>query len=150
MWLTSSRIGVVIQSSIAVPIVFIMILFSWFGIQRFLGSRKESRLIRDQRSIVERWLRDPRVHSFQIGPTLGDFGRLLIRLDVDDKATFEMIERELDGALQPRLLPKWDITIRNGEKFVIDNGYGYHAEGIAMALEGPAAVFELIFKVGIS
>jgi hypothetical protein len=58
-------------------------------------------------------------------------GTLLIQFDVDDKATYEMLESDLDHTLGMRFLPKWETTIRTRE--TLSDNLGYAAWGMAVA-----------------
>lgn len=138
MWFPASRAGVVLAAILAAPALFIAILFCSASIEKYQESRRESQLIRNQEPILERWRRDSRVHSARLGRDPKWANRLLVQLDVDDKATCEAIVHELvgTGIEKARLLPNWQFTIRNGEKYEIDYGWGIAAEGIGNVLEG--------------
>jgi hypothetical protein len=117
-----------------VPIVFLGIIIIWAKIDGFLGSREVSRYIRDHQSIVSQRLSDPKVHSFTLTHNPSEWGALLIKFDVDDKATYEMLESDLDDIWDLRFPPWWEFTIRNKED--LGNNWGYAAWGLAELGEG--------------
>lgn len=47
-----------------------------------------------RQSIVNRRLENPKVHSFLLSHLAAQPGTLLIQFDVDDKATYEMLESD--------------------------------------------------------
>lgn len=120
-----------ILSLLAIPVVFLGVLFTWGRIDQWIGSREVSQYIRDHQSIVSQHLNDPKVHSFSLTHDPSQPGTLLIQFDVDDKATYEMLESDLDHFLGMRFPPKWQTTIRTQE--TLSDNLGYAAWGMAEA-----------------
>jgi hypothetical protein len=122
-----------ILSLLAIPVVFLGVLFTWGRIDEWIGSREVSQYIRDHQSIVSQRLKDPKVHTFSLTHDRSQPGTLLIQFDVDDKATYEMLESDLDHIWGMRFPPKWETTIRTQE--TLSDNLGYAAWGMAEALE---------------
>lgn len=136
---------------LAVPLVFIAIIVIWAKIDELLGHREVSRYIGDHRSLVARRLENPKIHSFSLSHHSSQPGRLFIQFDVDDKATFEMLESDLDDSWGLRFPPERKINIRSKEELA-DN-FGYAARGMAelgeavarLMIAGLASVAQAIF-----
>jgi transcriptional regulator with XRE-family HTH domain len=128
-------------SVILIPVIFLSITSTWEFIDAFLGSREVSRYIKDHQSVVARRLNDPKVHSFTLEHDPSQWAALLIEFDVDDKATYEMLESDLDDIGNLRFPPQWKTTIRSKED--LGNNYGY-------AMLGIREVAELIQRIVIA
>jgi hypothetical protein len=124
--MSCSTLAAVVSVSL-VPIVFLGIIITWAKIDGFLGSREVSRYIKDHQSVVSRRLSDPKVHSFTLTHNPSEWGALLIKFDVDDKATYEMLESDLNDIWNLRSPPQWRTIIRSNER--LSNNYGYAALG---------------------
>ena len=122
-----------ILSLLAIPVVFLGVLFTWGRIDEWIGSREVSQYIRDHQSIVSRRLKDPKVHTFSLTQDRSQPGTLLIQSDVDDNATFFMLKSDLDHIWGMRFTPKWVTTIRTHE--TLSDNLGYAARGMAEACE---------------
>jgi hypothetical protein len=131
---TSWRTTAAVLSVVAVPFLFFGILFIWTEIDELLGSREVSRYIRDHQSIVTRRLNNPKVHSFSLTDDPSEPGGLLIQFDVDDKATYEMLESDLNDIWGMRFPPQWKTTLRSKEE--LSNNYGYAGLGFRELFEG--------------
>ncbi len=127
----SRTIRSAIVSLLAVPVVFLGVLLTWGQIDEWFGSREVSQFIRDHQSIVSQRLKNPKVHSFSLTHVPSQPGTLLIQFDVDDKATYEMLESDLDHILGMQSPPKWQTTIRTKE--TLSDNLGYAAWGMAEA-----------------
>ena len=124
----SRRIILAAVSGLATPVIFVGILLVWREtdqqIRELLGSREVSRYIRDHVSKVAQRLENPKVHSFSLTHNPSDPGALLIQFDVDDKATYELLESDLDDIWDLRNPPRWEITVRSKERLSgIRGGY---------------------------
>jgi hypothetical protein len=147
----SRTIWSALVSLLAVPVVFVGVLFIWGQIDEWFGSREVSIFIREHRSLVTQRLKNPKVHSFTLKHVPSQPGTLLIQFDVDDKATYEMIESDLDDIWGMRNPPKWHTTIRTKE--TVSGNLGYAAWGVAeagkaltqIALAGVASLAPLSF-----
>ncbi len=121
-----------ILSLLAIPVVFLGVLFTWGQIDEWIGSREVSQYIRDHQSIVSQRLKDPKVHTFSIATRpIATRDPLNFQFDVVDKATYEMLESDLDHILGMRFPPKWQTTIRTQE--TLSDNLGYAAWGMAEA-----------------
>jgi hypothetical protein len=72
---------------------------------------------------------------------------LLIQFDVDDKATYEMLEKNLDEIWDMRFPPQWKTAIRSKEE--LSNNLGYATGGMGEAMKalgriGNAAIVSLV------
>jgi hypothetical protein len=131
---------------LGIPALFFGVISGWNAIDTFFGSREVSRFIRAHQPFVARHLSDPKVHSFRLARDPEHSGRLLIQLDVEDKATFEKIETDLwDGMSRMRFPPQWDSIVRSGED--VGNGLGYAAWGMGKVGE---AFIQLIIAAASS
>ena len=134
-------------SALAIPVIFVGVLRIWGKIDESLGSREVSQYIRDHQSIVSQRLKNPKVHSFSLTHLPSEPGTLLIQFDVDNKATYEMLEKDLDDIWGMRFPPQWKTTIRSKEE--LSNNLGYAAWGIgelgeAIGRVGNAAIVSLV------
>jgi hypothetical protein len=127
-----------------VPALFFGIFYAWAAINTLLGTREVSRFIRDHQQFVARRSRDPKVHSFRLARDPQHSGTLLIRLDVEDKATFDTIEAGLNDISQLRFPPAWEPTVRSGEE--VGDGMGYAAWGFRELGEG----FQMMIAAAVS
>jgi hypothetical protein len=118
-------------SLLAILVVFLGVLFIWGQIDECFGSREVSQFIRDHQSIVSQRLKNPKVHSFSLTHVPSQPGTLLIQFDVDDKATYEMLESDLDHIWRMQSPPMWQTTIRSKE--TLSDNLGYAAWGMAEA-----------------
>ena len=123
----------------AVPCLFAAILFVWNAIDTYLGSREVSRFIRDHEKLVAGRLTNPKVHSFRLLHDPTDAGTLMIEFDVDDKATYELLEKDLLAASSLRFPAVWQTKLRSGEDLGMDLGAA--AEGIGRAVSGAGRLF---------
>jgi hypothetical protein len=132
-----------IASALAVPLVFVGVLYVWAEIDKSVASREVSQYIRDHQSILSKRLTNPKVHSFSVTHHPSAPGTLVIQFDVDDKATFELLESDLNDSLDMQFPPHWETNIRSKEK--LSDNLSYAAWGMgeaAKALErlGIAAI----------
>lgn len=104
-----------LPSFLAVPISFFGIVFGWFAFEHFLASRKVSRLLRAHEKLFAKRLTDPKVHSLRISQDASDRGTLVIHFDVDDRATYEMLEADPDGIWSLRFPPRWETTTKTSD-----------------------------------
>jgi hypothetical protein len=125
-------------SLLAIPVVFLGVLFTWAQIDKWIGSREVSEYIRAHQSIVSERLKNPKVHSFSLTHVPSQPGTLLIQFDVDDKATYEMLESDLDDIWGMRFPPKWQTTIRTKE--TLSDNLGYWAWGMGEAANALARI----------
>ncbi len=123
-----------ILSLLAIPVVFVGVLFTWGRIDEWIGSREVSQYIRDHQSIVSQRLKDPKVHSFSLTHDPSQPGTLLIQFDVDDRATYEMLESDLDHIFGMGFLPRWQTKIRTQE--TVSDNFGDAGWGMAEAWDG--------------
>jgi hypothetical protein len=142
-WRTTSAI----VSALAIPVIFVGVLRIWGKIDASLDSREVSQYIRDHQSIVSQRLKNPKVHSFSLTHLPSEPGTLLIQFDVDNKATYEMLEKDLDDIWGMRSPPRWKTTIRSNEE--LSNNFGYAAWGMGelgkgMGQIGIAAIVSLV------
>jgi hypothetical protein len=131
-WLRDWRVAIFITGA-TIPILFVGIIWTWRQLDVIAGNREVAQFIEDHRELVQRQLRDPRVHSFSLSADPNESATLLIRLDVDDKATHDIIEADLDRIWEFHFPPNWETTIRSNEK--LGNNYGYAAAGIGLLVE---------------
>jgi hypothetical protein len=131
---TSWRRVAAIVPALAVPVVFFGILLIWAKIDEFLGSREVSKYILEHQPVVTQRLENPKVHSFSLTHHPMQPGALLIEFDVDDKATYEILESDLDDIWGMRFPPQWETTVRSKER--LSNNFGYAAWGIGELYEG--------------
>jgi hypothetical protein len=134
MQFPSWRTTAAVVSALAVPVIFVGILRICGKIDESLGSREVSRYIRDHQSIVTQRLENPKVHSFSLMHNPSEPGALLIQFDVDDKATYELLESDLDDIWDLRFPPQWKTTLRSKEELA--NNFGYAAWGFHELGEG--------------
>jgi hypothetical protein len=111
------------------------------------ATREVSQFIRDHQSIVSKGLKNPKVHSFSLTHLSSSPGTLLIQIDVEDKATYEMLEKDLDDIWGMRFPPQWKTTIRSKEQ--LSSNLGYAALGMGEAMKalgrvGNAAIVSLV------
>jgi hypothetical protein len=141
---------------LAIPLVFIAIIVIWAKVDEFLGYSEVSRYIRDHRSLVARRLENPKVHSFSLSHHPSQPGTLFIQFDVNDKATVEMLESDLDDSSGLRFLPQWKTNIRSKEELADNFGYAARAmavagEGVArLMIAGLASIAQAIFFTGLA
>jgi len=136
---TLLHLVVVFLSLIAIPSLFCGILYSWNSIDSLFGWWEVSRFIRDHQQLVNRRLRDPKVHSFRLTHDPKESGGLLILFDVDDKATYVMLESDLNDIWDMRFPPRWETIIRSKEK--LGTSFGYVAWGLRQLGESINRVF---------
>ena len=132
MQFPSWRTTAAVASALAVPVVFVGILRICGKIDESLGSREVSQYIRDHQSIVTQRLENPKVHSFSLAHKPSEPGTLLIQFDVDDKATHQLLESDLDDIWDMRFPPQWKTTVRSNEDLSNSLGYaglGFHELG---------------------
>lgn len=126
-----------------IPPLFLAIFYGWCEIDAFLGRREVSRFIREHQKLVEQRLHDPKVHAFSLTHDPDQTCALLIRFDVDDKDTYEMLESDLDDIWLMRFPPTWQTNLRSKEE--LGNNFGYAAWG--MNLIGEAIMRVVIAAV---
>jgi hypothetical protein len=125
---------VALGSVLLTPVVFFGIMFAWEQVDAFLGARELSHFIHDHQSLVTKRLTDPKVHSFSLTHDPAQRGSVLIQFDVDDRATYEMLESDLDDIWGLRYPPAWKTVLRSQEK--LSKNYGYAAFGFRELFEG--------------
>jgi hypothetical protein len=123
----SWRARAAVVSAIAIPVVFVGIVFAWAKVDESLGLREVSQYIRDHQSVVTERLKNQKVHSFSLTHLPSQPATLLIQFDVDDKATYEMLESDLDDIWGMRFPPMWETKLRSSER--LSNNYGYAGLG---------------------
>jgi hypothetical protein len=138
---TDWRLVEAVVSVFAIPVVFVGIMFVWIQVNRFRGIREVSWYVRQHQSLVARHLQNPKVHSFSLTHEPGFSHTLLISFDVDDKATYELLESELDDIWEMRFPPMWRTTIRSDEK--LPKSWGY-------AFLGMSKVFDIVYPALIA
>ena len=129
----------------AMVISFFAIMFGWSIIDLLGGRLETSRFIHDHSALVKSWNENPLVYAFAIQPDADHSGTLAIRIDVEDRKTYELIERDLDGIWELTFPPTFEINIRSGEE--LDNNYGFAAWGVGLAM---VAVFRIGIAVALS
>ena len=107
--------------------IFFGIIFGWRLIDEYLGKREVARFIADHESVVAERLQDPRVHAFALNPCPSEPWQLLVEMDTEDKAAFDMLEASLDGIDKLRFVPLWKWKIRSSEE---PRNLGHMAEGV--------------------
>jgi hypothetical protein len=95
------------------PACFFAVIYGWQGIDAMIAKRQAASFIADHRDLVARQLADDKVHSLSLMHDPRKMGRLLIQVDVEDKATFDRIESELDESWSMRFPPRWEIVVRS-------------------------------------
>jgi len=117
----------------SMPCLFLGILVGWGWLDRVRGSKEVSRFIREHREVVSRRLADPKVHSFSLKHAPDNPAVLVIGFDVDDRATYLMLEEDMDKAWGLRFPAQWDTSLRSKED--LGNNYGFAAQGIGIAVK---------------
>ncbi len=123
-----------VVSALGIPVVFDGILYVWSIIDESLGRREVSLHIRDHQSIITQRLKNPKVHFLSLTHLPSQPEPLLIQFDVDDQATYEMLESDLNDTWVMRFPPQWETNLRSKER--ISKSYGYAAWDIAKLGEG--------------
>ena len=121
-----------------VPVCFVAILWGWGTIDWLLGRAEVARFIRNHERLIEERLRDPKVHRFSLEPHPDHSGTLLIKFDVDDKQTYEMLEADLDGVWHMTFPPCWETHIRSDEELA--NDLGCMAMGMGLTMEAATRI----------
>lgn len=129
----SRRALVIVMAIIAIPCVFFIILMGWSMIDYAFGVREVSRFIRDHRAIVAARSADPKVYSFSPSHDPNWPAALLIQFDVEDKATYLMLEEDLSGIWRLRFPARWETHLRSKED--LGNNFGFAAQSIGEAAE---------------
>lgn len=114
-----SRSARVAAALIWAPVTFLGILFGWFSLEAALGYWEVSRFIRDNDAIVAKYRADPKVHSLSLAHDADEWGALSVEIDVDDRASYERLASDLDGAFALRFEPRWNPTIRSKEGILV-------------------------------
>jgi hypothetical protein len=130
------RVLAVVYSIALIPIFFLAILAGWLLIHQTLGGAEVKRFIQDHQAVVAKRLKDPKVHSFSLSQVPGCPATLLIQFDVDDKATYEMLENDLDRHWGLRTPARWRTKLRCQEK--LGKNYGFAGQGIGQIAKGMA------------
>jgi len=125
----SRRGRAVIVSFLLVPAFFFANLLASAALDYILGSLEVARFIREHRPIVAQRVSDPKVHSFSLGHAPGHAATLLIRFDVEDKATYLMLEDDLSDHWELRFPARWNTHLRGNED--LGNNFGFAAQGIS-------------------
>ncbi len=125
----SRRGRAVIVSFLLVPASLFANLLASAALDYILGSLEVARFIREHRPIVAQRLSDPKVHSFSLGHAPGHAATLLIRFDVEDKATYLMLEDDLSDHWDLRFPARWNTHLRSNED--LGNNFGFAAQGIS-------------------
>jgi hypothetical protein len=116
------------------PVLFVAILYGWDLADRCLGYIEVSSFVRNHQAIVAKRLTDPKVHFFSLAHDPHSFGVLSIQFDVDDKATYELLESDLDEFWQLRFPPTWKTNLRSKED--LGKNYGFASLGLREVSEG--------------
>jgi hypothetical protein len=124
----SPRERAVTVSLLIVPSAFLAILIVWRVVDVQLGTREVSRFIREHQGIVAQRLKDPKVHSFSLSHAPRNPSTLLIEFDVDDKATYLMLEDDLEKCWGLTFPASWKTRLRSDED--LGNNWGFAAQGI--------------------
>ena len=134
---------------ISFPCSFFAILLVWSWLESRVGGLEVSQFIREHHTLVAQRLSDPRVHSLSLTHAPEHWGTLLIQFDVDDRATYERLENDLDQSWNLRFTPRWKTDLRSQER--LGNNLGFAAAGIGELEQGivhamVAAVLATIFS----
>jgi len=116
------------------PVCFFGVLAGWGFIDGVLSRHEVTVFISEHRRIVDRRRTDSNVHLFNLSHDPEQFGRLLIRFDVEDKHTYSMLESDLDRRFDLRTPPRWETTVRSDERLGVD--LGGVAQAIGMVFDG--------------
>jgi len=135
------RLQALFRALLIFPFALIGILLTWMLIDFALGSIEVAHFIQGQRPFIARRLADPQVHTLSLRHAPGHWETLQIEVDVEDRATFERLEADLEPTHQFRFPPRWIIIVRSKEE--LDNDFGAAAAGIG-------EVFEFFHRVLIS
>lgn len=117
-----------------VPCFFFTLWFGWGVIDDHLGVGEVSRFIRKHQPIVAARLANPKVHSFSLAHDPDHPATLLIRFDVEDRATYLMLEDDLDEHWGLRFPARWDTRLRSDEE--LGNNFGFAGQGLGEIGEG--------------
>ena len=148
--LDRARRIVSIVALLTIPGFFFGIVFCWNWIDTALGTREVSRFIRDHQPLLVSYRAHPRVHSLQLAHKPQAPWNLLISFDVDDKATYEMLEGDFLGRTMGLRFPAhWETNTRSKEE--LGNNFGFAAQGMGVAVNaivglGVAAVMSLVMS----
>ena len=118
---------------LSVPASFFAVLYVWSAIDTYIGSREVSRFIEAHQKIVAERLTNPKVHSFRLFHEPTHSETLVIQFDVDDKATYLLLENDMNDAWSLRFPAVWQTKLRSGEE--LGNNIGFAFEGIEEALK---------------
>lgn len=122
------RIVRILLAILWAPVVFLSICVGWGVVDTALASWEVSNYIRHHQTLVAQRLADPRVHAFTLSRDPDAWGTLLIKFDVDDKQTYELLESDLNDIYGMRNPPRWDTIVRSKED--LGNNFGYAAWGM--------------------
>ncbi len=145
MTLTSRRRLTVFFAIASIPCIFLACFRGWIMYEHFLASFEVLRFIRDHEALVHERLTDPKVHSFSLTRDPAEAGVLVIAFDVEDKATYEMLENDLDEHWGLRIPARWNTRLRSREE--LGNNYGFAALGIGMVMQ---ALIVMSIAAGVS
>jgi hypothetical protein len=115
-------------SLVLIPVAFFAILFGWGALDHVLGTIEVSRFIREHEAIVARRLTDAKVYSFSLSHAPEHSATLLVRFDVDDKATFLRLEDDLKDHWGLRYPAEWETRLRSEED--LGENYGFAVQGM--------------------
>jgi uncharacterized membrane protein len=116
------------------PLTFVLVLFIWHEIDRYHGRHEVAEFIVRHSEVVQHRLTDPHVHSFSLKHDPDDPSTLLIEFDVEDKATYHMLEDDLGDWVKLKFIPVWNTTLRSNED--LGNDFGAMGAGIGAVMEG--------------
>jgi len=127
------RLQALFRALLIFPFALIGILLTWMLIDFTLGSIEVAHFIQVQRPFVARRLADPQVHTYSLRHAPGHWETLQIEIDVENRATFERLETDLEPIYHFRFPPRWNIIVRSREE--LDNDFGAAAAGIGEVFE---------------
>jgi len=116
------------------PLTFVLVLFVWGEIDRYHGRMEVTEFIARHSELVKRRLADPRVYSFVLTHDPNDPSKLLVQFEVEDKATYHLLENDLSDSSKLKFPPNGNTILRSNE--ALGNDFGAMARGIGLAFEG--------------
>ena len=124
------------------PLVILFVAFVDGEFRREHSRRAVRDFIAKHQKIVETRSQNPKVHTFSLTPVPDDEATLLIRIDVDDKQTFFLLDDDLRDCLELDNLPQWQTVVRSKERLGMD--LGAIAKATGMVFEAPVVILRLL------
>ena len=138
---TLTKVAAYASAIASLPITFVLVLFIWHEIDVYHARHEVADFIVRHSEVVQDRLTDPNVHSFYLGHDPSDPSTLLIEFDVEDKATYLMLEEDIRGWVELQRIPVWNTTLRSDED--LGNDFGLMGAGIGIAMQG-------LFRVAVA